>query len=186
MAICLPGMASKVKRAATSDTRSAPLVMTISWTSTMMKKITKPTTTLPPVTSWPKFLMTTPGSPVVRIIRVLDTFIPSRNRVVMSSREGKMENSSASEIFIVIIRIMTDSPMLMMSRMSKICGGSGINRNMTTTTTNSAITLSKIRLSMAGRLPPRRRTVGTGFPSFVSAVPSLPPKAEDRFCGIPL
>ena len=97
-----------------------------------------------------------------------------------------MENSSASEIFIVIIRIMTDSPMLMMSRMSKICGGSGINRNMTTTTTNSAITLSKIRLSMAGRLPPRRRTVGTGFPSFVSAVPSLPPKAEDRFCGIPL
>ena len=43
MAICLPGMASRVKRAATSATRSAPLVMTINCTRVMIKKITPPT-----------------------------------------------------------------------------------------------------------------------------------------------
>ena len=48
MLICLPGMASRVKRAATSATRSAPLVMTMNCTSVMIRKITAPTTKLPP------------------------------------------------------------------------------------------------------------------------------------------
>jgi hypothetical protein len=38
MAICLPGMASRVKRAATSAMRPAPLVMTMKLMSTRIKK----------------------------------------------------------------------------------------------------------------------------------------------------
>ena len=41
--ICLPGMASKVKRAATSATRPAPLVMTMKLMMTRMMKTTIPT-----------------------------------------------------------------------------------------------------------------------------------------------
>ncbi len=44
MAICLPGMASKVKRAATSAMRPAPLVMTMKLITTRMKNTTMPTT----------------------------------------------------------------------------------------------------------------------------------------------
>jgi len=44
MAICLPGMASNVKRAATSAMRPAPLVMTTKLMITRMAKITMPTT----------------------------------------------------------------------------------------------------------------------------------------------
>ena len=43
MAICLPGMASSVKRAATSATRPAPLVMTTKLMITRMAKTTMPT-----------------------------------------------------------------------------------------------------------------------------------------------
>ena len=39
MAICLPGMASRVKRAPTSATRPAPLVMTTNWMTTRIRKI---------------------------------------------------------------------------------------------------------------------------------------------------
>ena len=44
MAICLPGMASKVKRAATSAMRPAPLVMTTNLMTTRIRKMTMPTT----------------------------------------------------------------------------------------------------------------------------------------------
>ena len=39
MAICLPGMASRVNRAATSATRPAPLVITTNWMTIRMRKI---------------------------------------------------------------------------------------------------------------------------------------------------
>ena len=44
IAICLPGIASSVKRAATSATRPAPLVMTMNWMTKRMRKMTRPTT----------------------------------------------------------------------------------------------------------------------------------------------
>ena len=44
MLICLPGMASNVKRAATSAVRVAPLVMTMNCTATRMMNMIKPTT----------------------------------------------------------------------------------------------------------------------------------------------
>ena len=64
MDICLPGMASRVKRAATSATRSEPLEMTMKFTITRMTKITAPTTKLPRTTKLPNATTTSPGSPV--------------------------------------------------------------------------------------------------------------------------
>ena len=46
-----------------------------------------------------------------------------------------MENSSGSEIFMVIIRIMMDSEILRISSTSSTLGCSGITRNRTMTTT---------------------------------------------------
>jgi len=76
---------------------------------------------------------------------VEETFMPRRNRVVMSSREGKMENSRASDIFMVISRIITERAMLMTRRTSSIKVGRGKIRNSTTTTTNRETALSSIR-----------------------------------------
>ena len=50
MAICLPGMASRVKRAPTSATRPAPLVTTTNWMTTRIEKTMIPTTSEPPMT----------------------------------------------------------------------------------------------------------------------------------------
>ena len=61
MAICLPGMASRVKRAPTSATRPAPLVMTTNWMTSRITKTTRPTTSEPPTTKWPKVSMTLPA-----------------------------------------------------------------------------------------------------------------------------
>ena len=105
MAICLPGMPSRVKRAATSLMRVAPLVMTTNWITTMIEKMIRPTTILsapvaPPVTNSPKVRTTPPAAsrpslPArVRINRVVATFNTRRNSVVASSSEGKMLNSS--------------------------------------------------------------------------------------------
>jgi hypothetical protein len=46
-------MASRVNLAETSLIRSAPFVMTINWTTTSIRKITSPTTKLPPATNEP-------------------------------------------------------------------------------------------------------------------------------------
>lgn len=74
-----------------------------------------------------------------------ETFNPSRNSVVMSSSEGKMENSSGSEMLMVIIRIMMDNEMFKMISTSSTGAGSGITRNSTMTTTISDMALLKIR-----------------------------------------
>ena len=47
MLICWPGTESRTKRAATSETLWAPDVTTTYWTTTRMKKTTKPMTKLP-------------------------------------------------------------------------------------------------------------------------------------------
>ena len=105
MAICRPGMPSRVKRAATSLIRVAPLVMTTNWIKTMIEKMIKPTTILsvpvaPPVTNWPKVRTTPPAAarpslPArVRINRVVATFNTRRNNVVVSNSDGKMLNSN--------------------------------------------------------------------------------------------
>ena len=63
IAICLPGIASRVKRAPTSATRPAPLVITTNWMTMRIRKMTRPTTTLPPTTKLPNASTTWPASP---------------------------------------------------------------------------------------------------------------------------
>ena len=61
MAICLPGMASSVKRAPTSAMRSAPLVTTMKLMTTRIANTIRPTAKLPPIRKWPKASITLPG-----------------------------------------------------------------------------------------------------------------------------
>ena len=61
MAICLPGIASRVNRAPTSATRAAPFVTTVSWMTTRIAKTTRPMTSEPPMTMWPNASMTWPA-----------------------------------------------------------------------------------------------------------------------------
>ena len=58
MAICLPGMASRVKRAATSAIRPEPLVMTMKLTKTKMAKTITPMMKLPCIIKAPKAAIT--------------------------------------------------------------------------------------------------------------------------------
>jgi hypothetical protein len=58
MAICLPGIASRVNRAPTSATRPAPFVITTNWITTRIMKITSPMTSEPPTTKCPNASMT--------------------------------------------------------------------------------------------------------------------------------
>src|SRR3954465_13949534 len=91
MAICLPGIASRVKRAATSATRPAPLVMTTNWMTTRITKITSPTTSDPPTTKWPKDSITLPAKPSSSTSRGALTLSASRNMGAISSRDGTTE-----------------------------------------------------------------------------------------------
>ena len=91
MLICLPGMPSSEKRAATSATRSEPLVITMNCTTVTMENTTKPTARLSPMTNWPKVLMISPASASIRIRRLVLMDSASRNSVVISSTEGKVE-----------------------------------------------------------------------------------------------
>ena len=146
MAICLPGMASRVNRAATSETRSAPLVTTIICTSTIIRKMMKPRTIFPWVIMLPKDWMTAPALPLLpRICRVVEIFSPNRNRVVISSRDGKMEKSSASATVMVMTRMSMDREMLTTSRMSSSWVGRGTTIKRTIMTTASAMAFWRIR-----------------------------------------
>ena len=96
IAICLPGMASKAKRAATSLMRVAPLVITTNWIMTMITKMMMPTTSWSPATNSPNACDHAAGrvaarrSPAcVRISRVVATLSTSRASVVASSSDGK-------------------------------------------------------------------------------------------------
>ena len=104
MAICLPGMPSRVNRAATSEMRVAPFVITTNCTTMRMMKMISPTTTDPPATKLPNASITRPatrvasvavGASAERIRRVEATFSTSRYSVVASSMDGKTENSRA-------------------------------------------------------------------------------------------
>ena len=99
IAICLPGMESRVNRAATSAIRPEPLVITTKFTITRMANTITPITTLPCMTKAPKAWMTSPAAsvpsaPFERISRVEAILRPRRRRVVINSTAGKAENSS--------------------------------------------------------------------------------------------
>ena len=62
--ICLPGIASKVKRADTSAIRPAPLVITWKLMISKMVNTMIPTVKLPPITTLPKASITLPAAAV--------------------------------------------------------------------------------------------------------------------------
>ena len=149
MLICLPGMASRVNRAATSLTRPAPLVMTTYWITTRIRKTTMPTTVLPPTTTLPKALMTSPAWALRRMSRAAETLSPSRKRVAIRSSDGNELNSSGSRMLSETSRIVSEKVMLRTIRMSSSIGGSGMIIIATMPTTAAARTASL-----------RRRTLG--------------------------
>ncbi len=131
MAICLPGMASRVKRAPTSATRPAPLVMTTNWITSRIAKTISPTISDPPTTKWPKVSITLPAYPSRRTSRVALTFRARRNRVSTRITAGKAANSSGPCTNIAVSSTSSATVMLMAMRMSSTRAGSGTT-SMTT------------------------------------------------------
>src|SRR4051794_32507327 len=124
-------MASRVKRAATSATRPAPFVTTTNWMTTRTRKITRPTTTLPPTTKSPNALTTWPASPWSRISRVTETLIARRKSVVSSRRLGNELNSSALFRYMVETTTASAAEMFSVMKMSSRNGGGGGANNPT-------------------------------------------------------
>ncbi len=98
IAICLPGIASRVKRALTSDTRPAPLVTTTKLMMTRIANTTRPTAVLPPTTKSPKASMTRPAAcvpswPFISTTRVEATLSVSLSSVAISSTLGNTAKS---------------------------------------------------------------------------------------------
>ena len=123
IAICLPGMASKWKRAATSAMRPEPLVMTTKFTITRIVNTMMPMTKLPPITKLPNASMTWPAAavpswPWARMRRVEARLSASRSMVAISSTVGKAENSSGAWMNSDVIRISTENVIEMASEKS--------------------------------------------------------------------
>jgi len=119
-------MASSVNLAATSATLSAPLVITINCTTTIMTNIMNPTKGFPLTTKFPKDSMTFPTYPSVKISLVDDTLSESLSIVAINKREGNMEKSRGFSIFIEIKRITREKVTLKTNNISIKAAGSGI------------------------------------------------------------
>ena len=137
IAICLPGMASSVKRAVTSDTRSEPLLITIIWININTTKMITPTIRLPPPTKSPNVATTLPAYPFNRILRVDPTFRDRRNSVVISRIVGNadicnasLENSAVKRMIsarLIFNRIKKSSKSVGIGMIKKITGTSMYN-----------------------------------------------------------
>ncbi|MMZ58449.1 hypothetical protein D1872_204300 [compost metagenome] len=135
-------MASSANLAATSATRSEPFVITKKLINVKIKKTTKPTIALPPITNEPNDSITFPASPCDRMFLVDDTFNARRNSVVIKSNDGKIENCEGSFVFIATNKIVSDSEILIIKRTSRRGLGMGITSIMTIQITNPIITRS--------------------------------------------
>ena len=177
MAICLPGMASRTNRAATSDTRVEPLVMTVKFTTSRIMKMTMPTTRLPPTAKRPKVSMRWPAAPGpsaprVRMSLVVATFRARRKRVTTSRRDGKTENSSARLSPREMRSIRTAMPIETARRPSRTPADTGTTRRARMPRTAKAITVSArpppMRCSLTARPHARTsaRSAGTRMPGW--------------------
>ena len=171
MAICLPGMASRVKRAPTSATRPAPLVITTNWMTIRIRKTTRPTTTDWPMTKLPKVSITLPAWALTRIERVEDTLRARRVIVVNSSSDGKTENSRLSLSSTVASTTSTANVRLAASSTSSTIGDTGITIISTTPISEIGMSadersdLMRTSVPGAGRpRPGRRQLPQTGRP----------------------
>ncbi len=133
IAICLPGMASRVKRAPTSAIRVAPLVMTMKLTVTRIRNTMSPMTKSPDITIWEKPPITLPAAsgprcPSDRMIRVVAMLSDRRIIVAISRIVGKEEKSSGRRIHSATIRISTEKAIENASPISIRKAGIGRNR----------------------------------------------------------
>ncbi len=176
IAICLPGMASRWKRAATSAMRPEPLVMTTKFTITRIVKTMMPMTKLPPITKWPNASMTWPAAavpswPCARMSRVEARLSASRSIVAISSTVGKAENSSGAWMNSDVIRISTENVIEMASEKSSSSGGSGRMRMTRIAIMPTASPIS-LRLSMVPRSARRESAVSPPCAGHASLMPS--------------
>ena len=130
MAICLPGIASSVKRALTSETLPAPLVIT---TKLMMTKIAKtniPTAKFPAITNSPKAWMTWPAAsvpvcPFAKTMRVEATFSANLKTVATNRSVGKLEKSKGLNVWMATISMSSDKRILKLKKISSKIVGRG-------------------------------------------------------------
>ena len=130
MAICFPGMASRVNLAATSAIRPVPLVITTKLMITKIRKTMIPTIWFPPTTNSPNALMIDPAAPAPwwpsnKIKRVEAILIDNLNKVAIRSTLGKEENSSALPVKRDTNKIRTAMLMLKAIIRSRIISGRG-------------------------------------------------------------
>ena len=181
IAICLPGMASRWKRAATSAMRPEPLVITTKFTITRMVNTMMPMTKLPLITKLPNASMTWPAAavpscPRARMSRVEARLSASRSMVAIRSTVGKAENSSGVWMNSAVIRISTERMIEMASAMSSSIGGSGRIR-----ITRIAITPTASAMSARLRSAPMSPSPGSPKPPLVPpAVVSVMSADEPR------
>ena len=131
IAICLPGIASSVNLAVTSDTRSEPLLITTNCTITRIINIIIPITRLPPPTNCPKVSTTLPAYPVRRIFLVELTLSDILKRVVISSSVGNDDIATASFEKSALNKIIRATLILNKISISSSTVGIGTIRNTT-------------------------------------------------------
>ncbi len=150
IAICLPGMLSRLKRAATSAMRPEPLVMTTKFTTTRIVKTIAPMMKLPPMTKLPKAWMTWPAAavpscPWLRMRRVEARLSARRSIVDIRSTVGNDENSSGRSMNSATIRMRTEKVIESARLMSSSHGGIGRMRTDRIATTARASAISPRR-----------------------------------------
>ena len=110
MASCLPGMASRAKRAPTSAIRPAPFVITMKFTITSTPNTTRPTNKLPPMMNMAKPWITPPAASVPvwpsPMISLVEETLSARRRISEASRTlGKEEKSNGFSMKIAVVKI---------------------------------------------------------------------------------
>ncbi len=159
IAICLPGMASRVKRAATSAIRPEPLVITTKFTITRIAKTIIPIMKLPCITKLPKASITFPAAavpscPSDRMSRVEARLSASRIIVAMSRMVGKDENSSGRWMKRAVMSTRTEKVIEIASEKSSMKAGIGRIRTTMIVRTPKARARSP-RLPISANMPLR-------------------------------
>ena len=136
--------------------RLAPLVMTLKFTTSKMRKTTAPTTRLPPTAKRPKVSIRWPAAPgpsepLSRMSRVVATLRPRRKSVVISSSEGKTEKSIGLIKDSATSSTSTASETLNAKSTSSAAAGSG--STMMASTPSTAMGSSRSPRACAGTPP---------------------------------
>ena len=179
MLICLPGIASSAKRAATSATRSEPFAMTMNWTIAMMRNTTPPTTTLLPTISRPKVSMMWPALACSRISLVDAMLSDSRNRVVNSSSDGKVDSDSGEGTYIATMSSTRLAARLLAMSRSSTAVGSGSTNSATMQISSAASTTSLWR----PRRPASAPIVSSGRAARAAMAPTRGSAGGRSNCG---